>query len=143
MGFVRQRTILVLDFENTELDGLTVRAERCSIADYIAIGNALDRPATNLNDFGRDIAELQELVIPRLIEWDLEEEDGTPIPLTADYIAKQDRHFQLDLFNAYRYGNAVVPRPLGKPSDSGEPSPEESIPMDVLSESPPSSPKPS
>ncbi|MFJ5984304.1 hypothetical protein [Lentzea sp. NPDC092896] len=138
MGFVRQRPILVLDFEGTELDGLTVRAERCSIADYIAIGNAIQRPTSSLDDFGRDIAELQELVIPRLIEWDLEEEDGTPIPLTAEYIVQQDKQFQLDLFNAYRYGNVLVPRPLGKPSDSGEPSPEESIPMDVLSESLPS-----
>lgn len=136
MGFVRQRTVLVLDFEGTELDGLTVRAERCSIADYIAIGNAIDRPASTLEEFGRDAAELQELVIPRLIEWDLEEPDGTPIPLTADYIVGQDRHFQLALYTAYRYANVVVPRPLEKPSDSGGPSPAELPPMEVLSESP-------
>jgi len=135
MGFVRQRPVIVLDFEGSDLNGLTLRAERCSIADYIAIGNALDRPTPDLDAFGRDIAELQELVIPRLLEWDLEEEDGTPVPLTADYIIQQDRQFQLDVFNAYRYGNAFVSRPLEKPSGSGEPSPEELIPMDVLSES--------
>ena len=138
MGFIRQNTVYVLDFEDTELDGLTVRAGRCSLDEYIAIGRALDRPMSGLDDFARDVVELQDLVIPKLISWDLEEEDGTPIPLTAEYIKAQDKHFQLTLFNAYRYAITVVPRPLGKPSGSGEPSPVESLQMEVLSGSQPS-----
>jgi hypothetical protein len=135
MGFVRQDNVYVLDFEDTELDGLTVRAGRCSFDEYIAIGRALDRPMSGLDDFARDVAELQDLVIPKLISWDLEEKGGTPIPLTLEYIRAQDKQFQLALYNAYRYAITVVPRPLEKPSGSGGPSPAASLPMEVLSPS--------
>jgi hypothetical protein len=135
MGFVRQNAVYVLDFEDTELDGLTVRAGRCSLAEYIAIADALDRPTPDRGDFARDAEELQALVIPKLISWDLEEEDGTPIPLTAEYIKAQDKQFQFALFNAYRYAITAVPRPLEKPSDSGQPSQVELPQMEVSSPS--------
>jgi hypothetical protein len=103
MGFIRQNTVLVLDFEDTELHGLTAKASRCSFDDYIAISRALDRPTSGIDDFARDVAELQ------------------------------DKQVQLALYNAYRYAITVVPRPLEKPSGSGEPSPVESLQMEVLS----------
>lgn len=138
MGFIRQNTVLILDFEDTELHGLTAKASRCSFDDYIAISRALDRPTSGIDDFARDVAELQELVIPHLTSWDLEDEDQQPIPLTAEYIKRQDKQFQLALYNAYRYAITVVPRPLEKPSGSGEPSPVGSLQMEVLSGSQPS-----
>lgn len=136
MGFIRHNTVLILDFEDTELLGLTVRAERCPFDEYIAIGRALDRAAPTVDDLARDVAELQDLVIPHLLSWDLEDKGSQPIPLTADYIKAQDKQFQLAIYNAYRYAITVVRRPLEKPSGSGEPSQVELPPMEVLSASP-------
>lgn len=134
MGFVRQKTY-VLDFEGTELDGLTVKAKACTVGEYVEIHKVYDRELAELDSLRNDFGELAELIVPHLIEWDLEEPSGQPIPLTLESVTALDHDALKLLLWAYRTAITEVPRPLEKPSASGEPSQVELPPMEVLSPS--------
>ncbi|MFF4479448.1 hypothetical protein ACFY1A_20850 [Streptomyces sp. NPDC001520] len=70
-----------------------------------------------------------------LISWNLEDEQGNPIPATAEQVFQQDMDFMLHV--AAKWMDAVhgVSAPLEQTSPDGEQSVAASIPMATLSES--------
>lgn len=133
MGYRRNRR-LDLTFNDEEWEGLEVAALRPSLGTYLEM-RKLEPDAT-----GTDRAV--SLFAPCLAEWNLEDDDGNPVPTTEEALREQDPDLVVAILDAWI--NAVegvgteggaVPAPLATPSNDGEPLVEASIPMEPLSES--------
>lgn len=137
MGFRRPQKVYVLDFEDTELDGLTLKAGPCTLDEYWELQELAEPSGTeSIGQMKADVLELAQRVGEKLISWDLETDDGHPVPLSVESFRKQDKEFQRLVIAAYIHGIRSIPRPLEQRSGSGEPSPEVELPMEVLSPSP-------
>lgn len=130
MGYVPKRKIYKLAFEDAEMDGLVVRVRGLSTGQYIDLMGLKQKA-----EGGDDSGELFEFLAERLVDWNVEEEDGTPVPADLTGIRAQDMPFTMAIINAWTKAMADVPAPLGQPSTSGASSLEASIPMDALSPS--------
>ncbi|MFE2326140.1 hypothetical protein ACFXD5_19795 [Streptomyces sp. NPDC059385] len=130
MGYVPKHKIYRLLFEDAEMDGLVVRVHGLSTGQYIDL-MGLKQEAES----GGESGELFQYLADRLVEWNVEEEDGTPVPANLDGIRAQDMPFTMAIINAWTKAMADVPAPLAPSSTGGESSLEASIPMEVLSPS--------
>ena len=70
-----------------------------------------------------------------LVSWNLEDEDGEPIPADLAGVLSNDFDLNLELIGAWLDAASGAATPLGRPSTSGSPSLEASLPMDPLSPS--------
>lgn len=157
MGYRRAKPIYVLKFDDPELEGLEVRAKGASIGQLMKLMD-LARFASGekfqISDT-RELDGLFELFASKLISWNLEDEDGTPVTfepqmikdppdttkfrLETDAEAKarvlrdQDMEFALDLVLAWIGAVIGVSAPLDQPSTDGTPLEVASIPMETLS----------
>lgn len=61
-------------------------------------------PADGMRRFGDEI----------LIDWNIEDDDGNPVPATADGLLSQSSDFGLALLDAWKESAAGVPTPLGR-----------------------------
>ncbi|RLV66356.1 hypothetical protein STAN_1877 [Streptomyces sp. CBMAI 2042] len=133
MGYVRKTKPIILTFENDEeLAGLEVHVRRKSLGEYLELvglaESEIDAPAL--------VRQLEEFA-GSLISWNLEEEDGTPVPPTRDAVFAQDKDFMVRVATRWiERLEGVVDAPLPESSPAGEPSPEASIPMEPLSDHP-------
>ena len=119
MGFRHQAKTFLLTFDDPELQGLEVRCSSLSIGE--------------LND---DDIKLFESFANHLISWNLEDENGDPIPTTLKAIEDYpDIDFVTSMANAWMNAVIGIDDELGKGSPSGEPFPEGSLPMEPLSSS--------
>jgi hypothetical protein len=86
---------------------------------------------------GDNAAETVKRFVDHLIEWNLEDEDGQPLPTTSEAVRGVDKDLIAALNNAWIQSLIGVHAadPLPESSPSGEPSQVESIPMEALSES--------
>jgi hypothetical protein len=137
MGY--KRPTLKLAFEAAEMDGLEVRCRRPSVGAYFDLLDAADKPIGD--EANRRV--LAEHVMPLIIDWNLEDEDGVPVPATVDGFLAQDTPFIRQITQAVVDVNRQVPGPLAGPSPDGEPFPVDSIPMEIRSPDQQSLPAPS
>lgn len=117
MGYRRNRTVPLVftgemaEFEATakviSLDEWFEVAELCATTIYYVPTNKprLDR--------------IHELMLASLVEWNLEDDDGAPVPVSAEAFAAQDRWFQSALADAWVDQMVQVSDPLDQPSSSG------------------------
>jgi hypothetical protein len=136
MGFVKEPDVLKLTWdEGTKYSGLEVRAYMPSTGEYVKVVGMQRQDRLSVDD----IEELYGIFAPRLIEWNLEVPDGEDgvkaIPATLEGLYSQDFDFISDVIIRWVLAIGSVEEELGKESPSGDPFPEESIPMDVLSAS--------
>jgi len=136
-GYVRKRTFK-LKFADEEMDGLEVRARSASMERYLEIAqiqdaiDEADSPSAAEYDVIRRLgAQLAE----HLVDWNLQEEDGTPVPCTADGLMSQDMLFVYAIVEAWMEAAAGVSAPKAQNSNGGPPSVEASLPMEPLSPS--------
>lgn len=118
MGF-RLNRVYDLTFSG-QLDGLEVRIRSTPI------GVVLDLIEADL-----------EATIGALVEyvesWNLDASDGSPLPVDRDAILREvEKPLVMAICQAWLRVATQVPIPLGDESTSGEQSPEESIPTEVL-----------
>ena len=138
MGYVRPTLKLVFDEEHHgDLAGLEVRMRRASIDQVMQVSKLMalrgkDDADLSAADLDR-IGELFALVGDRMIGWNLEDDDGAPIPATVEALRDQDPALVYAVISAWMEAVAGVSAPLAKPSSDGDPSLEESIPMDFQS----------
>ncbi|MFF3511529.1 hypothetical protein [Streptomyces sp. NPDC002573] len=129
MGFKRNPKIYHLKWEDGEYAGLEVRVRSMSLGQLVA-----SQKGTGYN--GKEGIEGNiELFAERIVDWNLETEDGEPVPTTLDAIMGEDDDLIIDIVRRWNEAMAGVPAPLPESSPSGEPSPVASIPMEPLSES--------
>ncbi len=136
MSYQRKRKTYVLDFEGTDLDGLTVRARSAPIEHALLMEELAD--FTDAKTGKQRAAQVRELIChfaEVLVEWDLVDDDGAPVPPTAAGLAVLDEDELALLITAYQTAGTGVAAPLGEGSPDGSPSAVPSIPMEPLSES--------
>ncbi len=149
MGFRKKEKVYVLKFDG-ELEGLEVRLRGASA------GELIDLDGMKYSDAGA-LDELFLFFGSKLISWNFEEEDGTPITFEpqkideprenapalrrletateakARVLRAQDLDFVFDILSAWKNAILGVSGPLERNSPDGEPFPEGSIPMETLS----------
>ena len=121
MGYVRKRKVFVLTFEDPEYAGLEVRATSTSLGNLLGM---VDLTQISTRGFRPEditsINDLFELFSNCLVSWNLEQEDGTPVPCTLAGLRDQDMDFALELIMAWMDGVVSTPAPLPGKSNSGE-----------------------
>lgn len=130
MGYKPKRKIYNLDFEGTEYEGLQVTIRGLNTGQYMHLFEAKAEA-----EAGGETNNLLTIMASRLVDWNVEDEDDTPVPATLDGIKTQDLDFNLAIVNAWTTAMAGVPAPLEQPSIDGGPSLEASMPMEPLSPS--------
>lgn len=131
-GYTPARRVYDLDVDGHP--DLTVRARSLSLGEVFELAEAFDAKI-----FGPVIApenlphleRVMEAFGGALVEWNLTDDDGTPVPATTAGLRTLDAHLFKAVALAWIEAITAVPRPLGPPSPGGGPSPEASIPMDV------------
>jgi hypothetical protein len=137
VGFKKKTTIYELVFEDKELEGLEVRAKSVPSGDLLDLMDAASKIDVTSSTFSNsDLSAIKQLLTGfsrALVSWNLEEEDGTPVPPTLESIHAQEFIFVLPIVTAWMDAVAGVSADLGKDSGSGETFPEGSLPMETLS----------
>lgn len=143
MGYVRDKTFRLTWDDDTEFAGLEVRAKSLSIDNFLRVAPLMELAGKDRDGFSADdmaqIDEIFTVFAGALVDWNLEQEDGTPVPATREGLGRQDLAFGLAVAMQWLKTVVAVSPDLGKDLPSGETFPEESgLPMEPLSTSPPS-----
>lgn len=125
MGYRPKRKIFALNFAGTEWDGLEASVRGLTVGEELELNDTEFTPDT-----------VVRALVQRLVSWNVEDDQGQPVPTTFEGVCTQDGGMVLAILNALRQANSGVSDPLPSGSPSGEPSPEASIPMAPLSASP-------
>jgi hypothetical protein len=141
-GFKRKPKIYRLDFTDTALDGLTVRAHSAPIGLFMQLGTLADElegsddnTDTGMTAMLRTIQELVDLFAQVLVSWDLVDDDDQPVPATAAGLLTLDVEELMFIITAWQNAVAAVAPPLPDASNAGSPSLAVSMPMEPLSAS--------
>jgi hypothetical protein len=125
--------------EGHELHGLEVTTKGVSVRKAFELDTLMDSLAgegsteSKVEIADRLFAEFAE----RLISWNLEEDDGTPVLPTLAGVQDQDQGFMLGLIGTWIGAVTSVDIPLPEGSANGQsPAPEASLPTESLSPSP-------
>lgn len=135
MGFVVERTVYKLVFEDPAYAGLEVSAYELSTGE---LWEFMARENTGKGG-GPEAAAARRRVVEifadALVSWNAEDKDGNPIPMTADGVLSLGHRFNVRVMDAWTDALVGISAPLPQTSSDGQPSLEASIPMDVPSES--------
>jgi hypothetical protein len=128
MGYKPKRKLITLDFEGTKHDGLEVTMRGLTVGEELELDDMRGKDSNGRRIF--------EMMAGLLHEWNVEDENGQPVPATFEGVCTQDSVFIMEILDALQTANSGVSDPLPESSPSGEPSPVASIPMEPLSASP-------
>lgn len=129
MGYKRNKTIYTLDLSDTEDAGLTVKMTGLSIGKLLELDKVQQESSEGSND---ETVRLLKEFADHLLFWDLEDDNGKPVPTTLKGVHSQDLDFILMLINKWLECLLGTPKELGKGSNSGETFPEALIPVTEL-----------
>ena len=130
MGYRRQPTVYRLIFQ--EYEGLEVMARSVSVEELLKI-TGLANQMTSKPD-NKQVEALFGFFAKRLVSWNLEDEDGKPVPATLKGLLGEELGFILNIVQAWVRAITGVSPPLLNGSSGGPAgrSPlEDSIPMTV------------
>lgn len=135
-----KRPPLLLTFTNPEFEGLEVRCRRPSVGDILDLAQLRGiTSAASEADIQERVDALMTRLASLIVSWNLLDDNDEPVKITAESIAAQDFYLMIAITGALLDASgAGVRPPLPRPSDDGAPSLAASIPMETLSESPPS-----
>lgn len=139
MGFKKAKKRYRLTFEDPELAGLEVIMGSMSIGqmlDFQKVVNALQPGEKKDEAVQQKMVELTlERFAKSIISWNLEDEEGMPIPATLAGVQTQELDFIMPIITAWQEAIAGVD-PKSQPSANGSGNfPEVSLPMETLSAS--------
>lgn len=145
MGFTPKRTVYTLDFTDTELDGLVVKARSVSVGDlleFTAMADLAERltggeeaQAADGKEVMRVVGDLLGNFADVLREWNLVDEDGNAVPRTVEGLRSLEFRHAMLIITTWTRAASDVPVPLSSGSSGGAPPLELSIPMDASSAS--------
>ena len=140
MGFVRRKQYKLHDhFQDPDLAGLEVVARALPVGEHMALlAVAQERPESTRESIAAWAGEMCALIAESIVSWNLCDDDGRPVPVSAEGVATLDHDAVYELAGAYFRAATEVKAPLDEPPPGGGPSLEGSIPMEALSPSPPS-----
>lgn len=132
MGYRRKRKTITLTFgeKDGDLDGLEVVTRSLPLGTYLNLMGAGEEDNSGLADVLDEFTRC-------LVSWNLEDEDGTPVPATEEAVRGEDHDDMIKVATRWldAMGGVAESDPLPQSSPGGEPSLAASIPMDVPSES--------
>lgn len=131
MGYRPKRKIYNLDFTGTDYEGLEVKLRGMTVGEELELDDLRGK-----DDFGRKVFEMTTRL---LVEWNVEDDQGVPVPCTFEGVCTQDAGMVMAILDALQTANSGVSDPLPQSSPSGELSPVASIPTEPLSPNPQSS----
>ncbi len=136
-GFKRPRKIYKLVFADDEMNGLEVRCRSVSINTMLELTALADLGNKRPGEYSSDDLQRVDAVFvafaTALESWNLQDEDGAPVPATLDGVRAQDIDFINVVIKAWMERVAGISVPLGPSSTDGVRSLEASIPMETLS----------
>lgn len=130
MGSRRNPKQYKLVFADGDYEGLEV------VMRSVTIREMRQMRGTSSDESGGDtFDQLLGLVASHMVQWTREDEDGQPLPPTLESLEDEEPDLIHIIIGKWTEAVAGVPAPLEQPSDSGETSAVESIPMAPLSPS--------
>lgn len=139
MGYKAQRRILVIrEWPDETLAGLEVKARSVKTGEFLQFGKAMTRAQAaglTAEDGVAAVDGLLELFARSLVSWNLEDEEGNPVPATLAGLLDQDNDWTQRVIMTWLEAVGGAPGPLGQRSTGGETSLAASIPMEPLSAS--------
>lgn len=114
MGFTHPRKVYVITFEN--YPGFEMRVRSVSAMRLLDLAAAVESI-----DGVPGAKEMRELIgdfANALVSWNLEAEDGSPVPTTVEGIGAQDFDFLLEIISKWLEAIAGVSNPLDENSNS-------------------------
>lgn len=128
MGYKRNPKVYNLVFgDDTDYPGLEVQVRSLTMGQLFKTWTG--------DDTSNGAAATYDLLVERLVSWNLEEEDGTPVPTTREAIDDQDDDMVMAIQKQWLAAVRGVPAPLESGSDSGATSPVESMLTEIPSQS--------
>jgi hypothetical protein len=136
-GFRRKRRTIKIIFQG-DLDGLEITAHSVSMDTFLEFEELSNRyfGGKTGRDEKADMAiqsfrKMLDMFASVLVSWNLEDEDGKPVPATREELGREDPGFVFDVIVKWMEAAAGVSAPLSETSSSGETSAELSLPMDI------------
>jgi hypothetical protein len=129
MGYKRRRKVFSLVFpEDHDLHGLEITAESMTLGEVRALQARADEENLTSEQFAA--VEL-EAFVGQIKKWNLEDEDGNPLPISVESLQTLTAQDVRAVVNAYAASSLgqQVPGPLDGNSNSGNGFPEASLPM--------------
>lgn len=136
MGFAVESDVYKLIFVEPEFEGLEVRARSVPIRDLVRISALSDVKVFAFlpqEDWDK-VREIAEIFAKAIVSWNLEI-DGEPVPVSADGLLALPLKMFWKIHGSWLMAISGVSDPLPEDSNSGDPSLEESMQMETLSES--------
>lgn len=129
-GFRNRRSYLLEFAEGHQYHGLQARTRPATLGAVIEMERyaETERAERSLIDIFRPFADV-------LVWWNVEDDDGTPVPATLDGMLTQDSEMMAELVHAWQRATTRVSAPKEQKSTDGSQSVEALIPMEPLSES--------
>lgn len=132
-GYRRPAKVYRLVFKDDDMEGLEVRAKSVPLGGFLdLLGLANIRSVRGIDPSKvKDVDKLFAAFAKALVSWNVEDDDGNPVPANLGGLMSLDMDFVFAVVLAWMDAIAGVPGPLGRPSNGGEPFPEASLPMVV------------
>lgn len=121
-GFAARRTYALV-FQDPDLDGLVVKAKSTSVQDLLDI---LQLPELSKAE---DTTQALGRFAACLVEWNLEDEQGQPVPATYEGCLSIDRRLMSQIIGAWTEVVSGNPGPLADTSTPGSTDPPMPMPM--------------
>lgn len=136
MGYKRAR-LYKLVFADPEFEGLEIRVKPSSIHTMLEAFRYQTLRSMSPQQAIEQLPQLCDLMASRIVDWNLEHPDSDEVmPVSGASLMEQDLAFVRAVLDAWLETVVQVPAPLDRRSSDGEPSLEQSIPMEPLSASP-------
>lgn len=125
MGYRKVPTIHTIDDIAGE-EGLVVRLQSISFGKVRRITSLLDSEGDGA------LEEIGKLVVSKIVSWNLEDENGQPVPVTVEEFDELDFSLVLKIVNSWLDRMTGVSDDLGKDSSSGAKFPGQPVTMEAL-----------
>src|SRR5574341_1358911 len=99
MGFKVPKQTITLQFTDEDYAGLEIETKMPTVRDAMA-GEKLQKEAEGKSEVTQ-MTLLFEFLMQFITKWNLEEEDGTPIPLSKEVLLDFPAAFAWDIFHAF------------------------------------------
>lgn len=127
MGYRKKSTVHTLEFKQYE--GLVVRMKGLKIGKMRRVLRAL---GDDNKDTGALVDEMATFVVEGLVSWNLEDENGTPLPADREQVEDLEFDMLTEILSTWLERLTGPDDDLGKGSSSGEKFPGRPLTMEAL-----------
>lgn len=129
MGYKRQAKLYELVFDGPddgEMKGFECKVRGVTMGAYLELARKREESSVDTT------MDLIEDLAGNLVAWNLEYDDGTPVPVSKEAVLSEDSDFVTKIFDRWMRAIGGVEAPLDSGSNSGDRALEASLPMEAL-----------